>query len=97
MHRLVALKSGDTSASVTESSGYAKLITDAIRKAGLNVEQTKLLYGNVIISGGNTLLPGFTERLTADVYSRLNAIHANLGSKLSVVSNIALTVAVSRF
>ena len=65
---------------------YAQLIAKAIKGAGLNVEQSKLLYGNVIVTGGNSLIPGFFERLQGDTFRALNAESAHLGSRLLMVA-----------
>jgi actin-related protein len=40
----------------------------------------------VIVTGGNTLLPGFVERLSADTVNLLNSQQPNLGSKLGFLA-----------
>ena len=48
-----------------ESNGGHSLAYDCIQSAG--IENRKSLYENIVLCGGNTLFPGFAERLTNDV------------------------------
>lgn len=43
-------------------------------------------YNTVVVTGGNTLLPGFVERLSADTVNLLNSQQPNLGSKLGFLA-----------
>ena len=43
-------------------------------------------YGTVVVTGGNTLLPGFVERLSGDTVNFLNSQQPNLGSKLGFLA-----------
>ena len=40
----------------------------------------------MVVTGGNTLLPGFVERLSADTVNYLNSQQPNLGSKLGFLA-----------
>ena len=64
----------------------AALIANAISGSELNVDVKKELYGTVIVTGGNTLLPGFVERLSSDTVSLLNSQQPGLGNKLGFLA-----------
>lgn len=49
-------------------SGLHQMVNDSITRCEMDIR--KELYGNIVITGGNTLFPGFTDRLTR----RLNDI-----------------------
>eukprot|EP01047_Picozoa_sp_COSAG01_P009218 COSAG01_NODE_375_length_17945_cov_175.968284_11_plen_413_part_00 len=72
-------------AASSEGGAYAQLITEAIKGAKLNVEVSKELYGSVIVSGGNTLFPGFVDQLHNETYARLKAVSPALSAKLRMV------------
>ena len=69
---------GSVSASTTLSMGEA--VQNAVGLCDIDIRAA--LYGNVIVTGGNSLILGFTERLNKDLGSR---IPSNV--KLKVVSN----------
>jgi len=48
-----------------EGSGIHKLAYNSIMK--MDIDLRKDLYGNIIISGGTTMLPGFADRLQKDI------------------------------
>lgn len=56
--------------------GLHQMVNDSITRCEMDIR--KELYGNVVVTGGNTLFPGFTDRLTrrltdiASVSSRQN-------------------------
>lgn len=52
----------------SEEPGVTELLTNSIRKADLDLRAT--LWQQVVLSGGTTLLPGFGDRLLADVRAR---------------------------
>jgi actin-related protein len=46
---------------VPNFSGVQRMIVDAIVRSDLDIR--KELYNNIVVSGGNTLIPGFVERV----------------------------------
>eukprot|EP01083_Nonionella_stella_P270224 914907_1 len=48
-----------------EADGVQKFVFDAISKCA--VDDRQMFYDNVILSGGSTLMPGFSDRLQADL------------------------------
>mmetsp|Transcript_33924 Transcript_33924/g.59133 ORF Transcript_33924/g.59133 Transcript_33924/m.59133 type:complete len:418 (+) Transcript_33924:44-1297(+) len=64
-------------------SGLHQMVNDSITRCEMDIR--KELYGNVVIAGGNTLFPGFTDRLTR----RLNDIASNMKVKL-IASNSSI-------
>jgi actin-related protein len=45
--------------------GVSQLVFDSI--SACDIDLRPLLFNNVIVTGGNTLFPGFTERLGNDL------------------------------
>ena len=64
----------------------AALIANSIKNCELNVDVKKELYATVVVTGGNTLFPGFVERLSADTTRLLNIQQPKLGSKLGILA-----------
>lgn len=52
----------------TTTNGAANLVTNAVHKCDADVRSA--LMSNVIITGGNSLISGFTERLVAELQKR---------------------------
>merc|ERR1712217_730662 len=50
-----------------ESMGVAGLVWESISKC--DIDARKALLSNVVLSGGSTMFPGFTERLSKDLQS----------------------------
>ena len=73
-------------AAVPGAGSLAALIANAISGSELNVDVKKELYGTVIVTGGNTLLPGFVERLSSDTVNLLHSQHPGLGNKLGFLA-----------
>jgi len=48
-------------------TGYHQMIMDAINRGDLDIR--KEMYSNILITGGNTLLPGFVERMQKQLYN----------------------------
>eukprot|EP01137_Pigoraptor_chileana_P021065 Opistho-2@84306 len=59
--------------------GLGRLVADSVAACDVDIRPT--LHGCVIATGGNTLVPGFVERLQAEVYAV-----APPGSKVKVVA-----------
>lgn len=47
--------------------GYHQMIMDAISRGDLDIR--KEMYSNILVIGGNTLLPGFIERMQKQLYN----------------------------
>ena len=47
--------------------GYHQMIIDAINRGDIDIR--KELYSNILITGGNSLLPGFVERIQKQLYN----------------------------
>ena len=62
-----------------EMPGVHEFCANAIRRTDADLHQT--LYGNIVLSGGNTMFPGFAERLKKEV-SQL----APSGTEVNVVT-----------
>jgi actin-related protein 4 len=73
-------------ASVPGVGSLASLIADAISGSELNIDAKKELYGTVIVTGGNTLLPGFVDRLSSDTVNLLHSQQPGLGNKLGFLA-----------
>lgn len=50
---------------VNEADGVHEMIFQSIQKCDIDIK--KEMYGNIVLSGGNTLLPGFAERITTEL------------------------------
>lgn len=48
-----------------EAKGISELVFDVIQKADIDIRPT--LYGNIVLSGGTTMYPGFSSRLEHDL------------------------------
>ncbi len=46
---------------VPNFAGVQRMVSDAIVRSDLDIR--KELYGNIVVAGGNTLIPGFVERV----------------------------------
>ncbi len=46
---------------VPNFSGVPRMVADAIVRSDLDIR--KELYSNIVVAGGNTLIPGFVERV----------------------------------
>ena len=55
----------DTNLNGLEMPGVHEFCANAIRRTDTDLHQT--LYGNIVLSGGNTMFPGFAERLKKEV------------------------------
>eukprot|EP01052_Picozoa_sp_SAG31_P023105 SAG31_NODE_1878_length_7006_cov_19.371652_4_plen_470_part_00 len=64
--------------------GLGNIVCSCIAKC--EVELKKELYGNVIVTGGNTLFPGFVDRLHNEIYYELDRMQPNLGKKLRIIA-----------
>ena len=64
--------------------GLGNIVCACIAKC--EVDLKKELYGNVIVTGGNTLFPGFVDRLHNEIYYELDRMQPNLGSKLRIIA-----------
>jgi actin-like protein 6A len=64
-------------------SGLHQMVNDSITRCDMDIR--KELYGNIVVAGGNTLFPGFTDRLTR----RLSDIASNMKVKL-IASNSSI-------
>jgi len=63
--------------------GLHHMVLDSVES--VDVDLRKELYGNVVLSGGNTLFPGTPNRLTKEVGGILSAAH-----KVKVVGGSSL-------
>jgi actin-related protein len=60
-----------------ESLGVGGLVWESVSKCDIDLR--KNLLGNVVLSGGSTMFPGFSQRLTKDLKSYApTAAHANI-------------------
>ena len=50
-----------TVAEFANFSGVQRMVADAIVRSDLDIR--KELYNNIVVAGGNTLIPGFVERI----------------------------------
>lgn len=48
--------------------GLAQIVTTSVGMCDVDIKPS--LYGSVIVTGGNTLIPGFTDRLNRDLSSK---------------------------
>lgn len=66
-----------------DSVGIHEICNNSIRKCDEDIH--KDLYGNIVLSGGNTLFPGFAERMTKEIESLANPF--KLPPKVKVIAS----------
>eukprot|EP01087_Luapelamoeba_hula_P013695 TRINITY_DN3926_c0_g1_i1.p1 TRINITY_DN3926_c0_g1~~TRINITY_DN3926_c0_g1_i1.p1 ORF type:complete len:665 (-),score=70.47 TRINITY_DN3926_c0_g1_i1:138-2132(-) len=63
--------------------GVHELVHQAI--AECNIEQQSALYNNIVLSGGNTLLPGFASRLETELRSLVEPARSSSAIRISAL------------
>jgi actin-related protein len=67
---------GITRNQLQHSVGVSQLVFNSI--SACDIDLRPLLFNNVIVTGGNTLFPGFTERLGNDLPMMVPGVSCNV-------------------
>lgn len=60
-----------------ESPGVHQIVMNSIKRADINLRDQ--LYKNIILSGGNTMIQGFQDRLSKELQSLVNKASISVG------------------